>query len=160
MRSRHTGFTLIELMMTIAIIGVLASMAMPSFQDRVIRAQVSEGIELTEFVRQSIGAYYQRHKTMPADNTAAGLPDARSIVGNYVQEVRVVDGAVNIRYGNRSNRFLAGKTLSLRPAVVPEQPIVPIAWECGHAVAPDSMKVLGANATDIPLPNLPIDCRI
>lgn len=159
MYGRHSGFTLIELMVVIMIVGVLASVAMPSYQDRVIRAQVSEGIQLTDFARQSIGIYYQRNKTMPADNAAAGLPEARFIVGNYVREVRIVGGTVNIVYGNRSNRFLAGKTLSLRPAVVPDHPVVPIAWECGNAVAPETMKVLGTNATDIPSTQLPIDCR-
>src|SRR4051812_16557187 len=114
---KQTGFTLIELMIVIAIIGILSTLAVPSYMDRVIRAQVSEGIALSEFVRQSVQSHYSRHKRMPKDNAAAGVPDGGSIVGNYVSGVQVVEGAVLITFGNRSNKFLAGKKLALRPAV-------------------------------------------
>ena len=153
------GFTLIELMIVIAIIGVLSTIALPTFQDRVIRAQVSEGIALAEFVRQSVGAHYSRNKTMPKNNAATGMPDSGLIVGNYVSGVTVTDGAIVITFGNRSNRHLSGKKLALRPAVVEGHPIVPIAWVCGNASVPDKMKVLGENDTTLPGPHLPIECR-
>ena len=156
---RSGGFTLIELMIVVAIIAILSSMALPSYQDRVIRAQVGEGIQMAEFARQSIAAYYARTRRMPADNAAAGLPDARLIVGNYVDEVSVRDGVLTITYGNRSNRNLAGKKLSLRPAIVEAAPAVPIAWVCGAASVPERMKAQGANATSLPPTHLPVDCR-
>jgi len=156
---RLEGFTLIELMIVVAIIGILASLAMPTYQDRVIRAQVSEGIALSDFVRQSIGAYYSRNKRMPKNNAAAGLPDAAKIVGNYVSEIVVQDGVISITFGNRSNRNLSGKKIALRPAIVDGAPMVPIAWVCGNASVPDKMKVIGENGTTLPGPHLPIDCR-
>lgn len=154
------GFTLIELMIVVAIMGVLATMAMPSYQDRVIRTQVSEGINLAAFVRESVQEYYRKNRRFPADNAALGLPPSSQIVGNHVSSVAVVEGAVVITYGNRVNRFIAGKKLTLRPAVVSGHPVVPIAWVCGNASAPEKMQVAGRNDTDIPATQLPIDCRM
>jgi type IV pilus assembly protein PilA len=154
-----TGFTLIELMVVIAIIGILSTLAVPSFLDRVVRTQVGEGIALSEFARASVQAYYTRHRRMPANNAAAGLPPADRIIGNTVSGVAVVDGVLEVSFGNRANRYLAGRTLALRPAVVDEYPVVPIAWVCGNASVPAKMRVLGANRTDVPNPQLPVDCR-
>lgn len=154
------GFTLIELMIVVAIMGILATMAMPSYQDRVIRTQVSEGINLAEFVRESVQEFYRKNRRFPADNAALGLPQSSQIVGNHVSSVAVVEGAVVITYGNRVNRFIAGKKLALRPAVVSGHPVVPIAWVCGNASAPEKMQVAGRNDTDIPATQLPIDCRM
>jgi len=153
------GFTLIELMIVVSIMAVLATLAVPSYQDRVIRTQVGEGIGLAEFVRQSVQAHYNRTRRMPKDNAAAGLPEPKFIVGNYVSEISVVEGVITITFGNRSNRHLSGKKLSLRPAVVEGHPIVPIAWVCGGASVPERMKVLGENDTTLPGPHLPVDCR-
>jgi len=154
-----SGFTLIELMIVVAIIGILTTMALPSYQDRVIRAQVSEGIALADFVKQSVASYYGKTKRMPKDNAAAGMPESRLIVGNYVSDLSVREGVITITYGNRSNLHLSGKKLSLRPAVVEGHPVVPIAWVCGLASVPEPMKVAGENDTTLPAPHLPIDCR-
>lgn len=157
---RQTGFTLIELMIVVSIIGILATMALPSYQDRIIRAQVGEGIALSEFVRQAVAAHYARHKRMPADNAAAGLPQPQEIVGNHVDAISVSDGTVTIVYGNRANRHLHGLKLALRPAVVAQQPVVPIAWVCGHASVPDRMVLASpGNPTTLASTQLPIDCR-
>lgn len=156
---RNRGFTLIELMVVIAIIGIMATMAMPSYQDRIIRTQVTEGQNLAEFARQAVGTHYARTKSLPASNAAAGLPPADQIMGNYVTQLVVEQGALHIRYGNLSNRNLAGKTLTLRPAVVEGYPQVPIAWICGQAAVPEKMKVHGSNATDLPGHFLPLECR-
>ena len=154
------GFTLIELMIVIAIIAILSTLALPSYMDRIIRAQVSEGIALSEFVRQSVQAHYSRSKGMPKDNAVTGVPPSGSIIGTYVTDVQVADGSITITFGNRTNRFLSGKKLSLRPAVVDGHPVVPISWVCGNASVPDRMKVLGQNRTDMPATYLPIDCRL
>ncbi len=71
----------------------------------------------------------------------------------------VENGALHIQYGNLANRNLAGKTLTLRPAVVEGYPQVPIAWVCGFAAVPGAMGVNSTNATDLPAPFLPLDCR-
>ncbi|MBP1682166.1 MAG: pilus assembly protein PilA [Proteobacteria bacterium] len=154
------GFTLIELMVVVAIMGILSVMVIPSYQDRVIRTQVGEGLNLSEFVRQAVQEYHRKNHRLPADNAALGLPASSLIVGNYVSEISVRDGVVLITYGNRVNRFIAGKRLSLRPAIVDGYPVVPIAWVCGNASVPEKMQVRGHNDTDLPAPHLPLDCRM
>lgn len=158
-RRTGRGFTLIELMIVIAIIGVLSTLALPSYLDRVVRSQVGEGTQLTEFVRQAVQESWRRSGHMPKNNAAAGLPPPEQIVGNYVTRVEVEDGAISITYGQRSNRFLAGKRLTLRPAVVEAYPTVPIAWVCGSATVPNRMQVRGADRSDLPPHFMPIDCR-
>jgi type IV pilus assembly protein PilA len=96
---------------------------------------------------------------MPRDNASAGLPPSGSIVGTYVTDVQVAEGTITITFGNRTNKFLTGKKLSLRPAVVEGYPAVPISWVCGAAGTPGKMKVVGQNRTDMPATYLPIDCR-
>ena len=158
-RTRTSGFTLIELMIVIAIIGILATMAMPTFQDRVIRAQVAEALNLADFAKQGVAAFYAKAKRMPKDNAEAGLPPGDRIMGNYVTDVSVRDGAIVATLGNRSNANIEGRKLAVRPAIVEGHPSVPIAWVCGNAAAPAKMKLLGANDTTLPGPHLPIDCR-
>lgn len=158
-REFQNGFTLIELMIVVAILGILSVIAVPTYQDRVIRAQVGEGLNLAEFVQQSIQTYYTKNQRFPANNAEAGLPDSGKIVGNYVTDVQVREGAVVITFGNRVNRFIDKKRLTLRPAIVDGHPVVPIAWVCGNASVPGKMQANGRNVTDIPAPQLPIDCR-
>ena len=156
--NKFQGFTLIELMIVVAILAILSTLAMPSFQDRIIKTQVNEGVVMTEFVRQSVGVFYAKTKIMPENNAAAGLPPSDKILGNYVTGVEVKKGVVNITFGARSNSNLSGKTLSIRPAVVEGYASVPIAWVCGKAEAPQKMNVFGSDATTIPAPHLPLDC--
>lgn len=153
------GFTLIELMIVIAIISIMATMAVPSYQDRVIRAQVAEGMTLADLAKQAVAAHLATHRVLPKDNQAAGLPPADHIVGNHVSAVAVQSGAIQITFGNQSNKNLSQKTLSLRPAIVEAYPQVPIAWVCGGAAVPKMMRVQGVNATNLPAQHLPLDCR-
>jgi len=153
------GFTLIELMIVIAIIGIMTTMAVPSYQDRIMRAQVSEGLALAQFAQQAVQAQYARSHTMPADNAAAGLPPADRIVGNYVTSLVVHEGSIVITYGNRSNRHLEGRKLSLRAATVDGYPQVPIAWVCASAEVPGHMQVHGGDQTTLADTQLPLDCR-
>jgi type IV pilus assembly protein PilA len=154
-----SGFTLIELMIVIAIMGILATMAMPTFQDRVIRTQVTEALVLADFAKQGVASFYAKAKRMPKDNAEAGLPPGDKIMGNYVTDVSVKEGGIVVTMGNRANAHIDGKKLALRPAVVEGHPTVPIAWVCGNAQAAAKMKVLGTNDTTLPGPHLPIDCR-
>lgn len=156
----QAGFTLIELMIVVAIIALMSTMALPSFQDRIIKAQVGEGIALADFVKQGVSAYYTRNKQMPKDNAAAALPPADKILGNYVAAIQVSQGSITITYGSRANSHLAGKKLTLRPAVVEGYPAVPVAWVCGKAKAPEKMSVRGPNETDLPQSHLPLDCAL
>ena len=159
MRRGVAGFTLIELMIVVAIIAMLATMAVPSFQDRVIRGQVGEGLALAEFAKQEVAARYAKTRTFPASNDAAGLPPADHIVGNYVSAIAVREGALVVTFGNQANRHLVGKQLSLRPATVDGYPQVPIAWICGTATVPEKMTAHGADETTLAGIHLPLDCR-
>jgi type IV pilus assembly protein PilA len=153
------GFTLIELMIVISIIGIMATMAVPTFQDRLMRTQVAEGIALAQFAQQAVQARYSRSHAMPADNAAAGLPPPDRIVGNYVTALSVQQGGIVITFGNLSNRHLEGRRLTLRPAIVDGYPQVPIAWVCGRAAVPATMRVHGADQTTLDDTQLPLDCR-
>ena len=156
---RKRGFTLIELMIVISIIGILATLAVPSYQDRIMRAQVSEGVVLAQFAQQAVQAAYTRTRALPADNAAAGLPPADRIVGNYVTGLVVQQGNVVVTFGNRVNRHLEGLRLSLRAATVDGYPQVPIAWVCGRAEVPGGMQARGADQTTLGEPQLPLECR-
>ena len=83
---------------------------------------------------------------------------ADKMVNNVVKSVTVEQGAIHILFGNRANGALQGKTLTLRPAVVEGEPLVPVAWVCGHAKPPEKMTALGTDRTDIARGNLPVNC--
>ena len=95
---------------------------------------------------------------MPADNAEAGLPPPNRIVGNLVGSVRIEGGAIQVTFGNRASAGLQGKVLTLSPTVVEDAPIVPIAWVCGNAPAPQGMTLHGPNRTDVPRALLPLNC--
>ena len=156
---RGQGFTMLELMAVVAVIAILATLAIPSYLDRIVRDQIKAALPLADVAKQPIAASWSRDGTFPADNAAAGLPPAEKIVANYVSSVSVVDGAIHMTFGNRANKAIAGKILSLRPAVVEDAPMVPVAWICGSAEAPEKMTVSGRNLTDVPATLLPVDCR-
>jgi type IV pilus assembly protein PilA len=153
------GFTLIELMVVVAIIAILALMAVPLYSDKYIREQVIEAMRLTDIAKGPIAAAWATTKTLPDDNAAAGLPAPDKVVSNYVKSLTVEAGAIHVVFGNQANGALRGMTLSLRPAVVEDAPIVPVAWVCGFAAVPEKMTVMAANKTDLPKGWLPVNCR-
>ena len=152
------GFTLIEVMVVVAIIAILALMAVPSLQGKYIREHIVEGVTLAKLAKDNVGAVWATTKALPDDNAAAGLPAADKIVSNVVKSVTVENGAIHIVFGNRANGALLGKTLTLRPAVVEDAPVVPVAWVCAFSKAPDKMKLIGTNRTDIERQHLPLNC--
>lgn len=156
---RGRGFTMLEMMAVVAVIAILATLAIPSYLDRIVRDQIKAALPLADVAKQPIAASWSSDGTFPADNAAAGLPPADKIVANYVSSVSVEDGAIHMTFGNRANKTIAGKILSLRPAVVEDAPMVPVAWICGSAEAPEKMTVKGRNLTDVPATLLPVDCR-
>jgi type IV pilus assembly protein PilA len=153
------GFTMMEMMAVIAVIAILATLAVPSYLERIVRDQIKASLPLADIAKQPIAATWASTQSFPADNAAAGLPVADKIVSNYVSSLAVRDGAIHLTFGNRASGAISGKVLSLRPAVVEDAPIVPVAWVCGSAEAPDKMKVMGANLTNVKDGVLPLDCR-
>ena len=157
--ARHRGFSMMEMMAVVAVIAILATLALPSYLDQIIRDQIKAALPLADIAKQPIVASWSLTRAFPADNATASLPPAEKIVANHVSAVAVMDGAIHITFGNRANKAIAGKILTLRPAVVEDAPIVPVAWVCGYAEAPEKMTVNGKNRTNIPEPLLPIECR-
>lgn len=159
MNQNSKGFTLIELMIVIAIIWIMATMAMPSFQDRIIRVQVKEAFNLSNVAQAAVQEYYGQHRAFPANNAAAGLPAPEKMIGNYVTQVAVDKGVIVVTLGNRINKNAEGETVAIRPAIVKGEPKVPIAWVYGYASVPAGMTVVGDNASTIMPRLLPVNCR-
>ena len=126
MKKMQQGFTLIELMIVIAILGILMAIAIPAYQDYTVRAKVSEGLNVAGAAKLAVSETYQSDGAMPADNTAAGLAAASEIVGNNVSGVQVTNGRIIITYSNDAN--ITGETLGLSPTTGGGS----IVWTCGQ----------------------------
>ena len=126
MKKVQQGFTLIELMIVVAIIGILAAIAIPAYQDYTIRAQVSEGLNLSAGAKAAVSEYYMDRGTFPTDNLLAGLSVNTTIAGNYVFSVTVVSGVITVAYAGQSNAAIQGATLLLAPGTTAGA----INWDC------------------------------
>ncbi|HFB1911647.1 TPA: pilin, partial [Neisseria gonorrhoeae] len=114
MNTLQKGFTLIELMIVIAIVGILAAVALPAYQDYTARAQVSEAILLAEGQKSAVTEYYLNNGEWPEDNTSAGVASSAEIKGKYVQKVEVNNGVVTATMKSDGvNKEIKGKKLSL-----------------------------------------------
>lgn len=134
MKKRNAGFTLIELMIVIAIIGILALMAITAYQTYTVRAQVSEGINMATGAKVPIVDAYNMTGSPPIDRTAAGMtPLATDTQGKFVSQVNVVDGRVDITFGKDVHQDIFGDTLSLTPYVSAGGTVI---WRCGTAAVP------------------------
>lgn len=156
---RHAGFTWIELVLVLAVIAIIGAMAIPGMQDTALKKQVKEGLDLADVARKGVQAYWSASGDLPKDNDEAGVPAKDKIVGSMVKEVEVDKGAIHITYGNNASKALTGLRVTIRPAVVKDEPKVPIAWLCHNVAVPDKMEVKGQDRTDIPPKWLPVECR-
>ncbi len=159
MTNKYSGFSAMEMLVVIAIIAILAMIAIPSSMGRIIKEQVVAAIPLADTAKEPIGAAWKATKTLPVDNKEAGLPVPEKVVSNFVSSLVVQDGVIHMTFGNKAHPKITGKILTLRPAVIEESQVVPIAWVCGNAKAPDQMTIKGENRTNIPVEYLPHLCK-
>ena len=118
MKAIQKGFSLIELMIVIAILGILAVIALPAYQDYTARAQVSEAITLMEGQKSAIVEYYADKGDWPKDNKAAGIAAATDIKGKYVAQVNVADGVLTATMKDKDvNKDIQNTTISLSPEI-------------------------------------------
>jgi type IV pilus assembly protein PilA len=162
MKAVQKGFTLIELMIVIAIIGILAAIAIPAYQNYTIRSQVTEGLSLADGWKTSISEFYAQNGTMPTGYSAAGTATtivAQATQGKYVGSINVIAGGeITILYtGSQVNTKLSGSTLTLNPGVDTNNDVV---WVCGTATAPAGVTAgAGATTTSVSAQYLPASCH-
>ncbi|WP_127223032.1 pilin [Neisseria meningitidis] len=161
MNTLQKGFTLIELMIVIAIVGILAAVALPAYQDYTARAQVSEAILLAEGQKSAVTEYYLNHGIWPANNNSAGVATSANIKGKYVQKVEVAKGVITATMLSTGvNNEIKGKKLSLWA----KRQDGSVKWFCGQPVTRDAVATADGvtAATDnkqIDTKHLPSTCR-
>ncbi len=162
MKSVQKGFTLIELMIVIAIIGILAAIAMPAYQDYTIRAQVGEGAVMASKLKVADEDYFADKGTFPtqlSDIYGAGSPEATPTnhQGNYVSSMALRgNGEIDVTYGNNANNAINGNVLTLRPIV---STAGDVSWACAAATVPGGFTDSGTDATTVPAKYLPSSCK-
>jgi type IV pilus assembly protein PilA len=145
MKNVQKGFTLIELMIVVAIIAILAAIAIPAYQDYLIRSQVSEGAVLSDGAKTAMGEFYSNTGRFPPANASAGLAKNTSILGKYVTQVDVGAQAGQIRatFGASANSKIASKVLTFSAVTNAGS----ISWSCTNS------------ATTVDAKYLPTACR-
>lgn len=154
------GFTLLEMLVVVAIIAILATMAVPYYLSSLAKDQVKESLVLVEQLKLPVESYQQANGKLPPNNLEAGIPEAKKLLGNYVESIELEDGAFHIAFGNKAVKLLQGKFLTVRAITVTGSPDSPMSWLCGYSAVPMGMEAAGKNKTSVePKGLLPLACR-
>jgi type IV pilus assembly protein PilA len=161
MKKVQQGFTLIELMIVVAIIGILAAIAIPAYQDYTIRSQVTEGLTLAGAVKAGVAESFASTGLWPDDLDKAGGDTAAPPSGKYVKEITVDQGTITVEYGNDVNDKINGEFLSLTPRVSENDDVI---WLCGNFTGANTTfgtdpETPGTNQTSLDEKYMPSSCR-
>lgn len=139
----------------IALIGILAAIAIPAYQDYTVRAQVSEAFPLADQLKSAVVKHYQSEQSWPANIEELGL--SQPVSGRYVATLSVDHGTVSVTFGNQVNSMVARHRLSFRPLLTDTGAVM---WTCGYVKrSEDTDSAIGPNLTDVKPQFLPAACR-
>jgi type IV pilus assembly protein PilA len=163
MKTMQKGFTLIELMIVVAIIGILAAIAIPAYQDYTVRAQVTEGLNLAAGIKAQVAEEFAQEGVWPANLAAIGVTAPNGPTGKYVSSVTVNNGTIVITYAgtqaNTSAFVAANRVLTIKPMVSANNDVI---WNCGLKAVVGTDPTTGgsgAAATTVLGKYLPSTCR-